>query len=229
MIDVRPRAEPVTAERSRRPTRTAATGTAPGAAARTRSPRRTTSGPRWTRSAPTCCRRATCATRSASCCSAGWTAAVGWTGWPSGSRGCAPRPGGAATSAAPSTRSGPPWTRPWPPSGRPWPAPTATTPASPRWSWTPCPDDVAGAVRALDPYALAVRRGPGHVPGDPGHAAPRGAGRPVRRDEAGPGVPGPRGDAAGQGHAGRPERAARRACPQRGHHRRVSRLHGQAR
>ena len=66
--------------------------------------------------------------------------------------GCGRRPGGAATSAAPWTRSGPRWTRRWPPSGRPWPAPRATTPGSPRWSWTPCPDDVAGAVRALEPY-----------------------------------------------------------------------------
>ena len=91
------------------------------------------------------------------------------------------------------------------------------------------PDDVAGAVRALAPLRLAVRRGAEPLPGHPGHAAARGAGRPVRRDEAGPGVGRSRGHAARQGHAGRPERAAGGARPAGGHRRPVSRLHGQAR
>ena len=91
------------------------------------------------------------------------------------------------------------------------------------------PDDVAGAVRALSDYQW---RSP----------EARQTYEPITQmlqrevlDAQFAGMkqalewPGPRGDAAGQGHARRPQRAAGRARPQRGHHRRVRRLHGQAR
>ena len=131
------------------------------------------------------------------------------------------RPGGAATSAAPSTRSGPRWTRRWPPSGRPWPGLDGDDARFAEMELDTLPDDVAGAVRALEPYPWRSPEAQATYEAIKRHAAARGAGRPVRRDEAGSGVPGSRGDAAGQGHAGRPERAARRARPQRGHHRRL--------
>ena len=91
------------------------------------------------------------------------------------------------------------------------------------------PDDVAGAVRALEPYPWRSDEARATYQAILDMLPPGGAGRPVRRDEAGAAVAGPRGDAAGQGHAGRPERPAGGARPQRGHHRRVPRLHGQAR
>ena len=54
---------------------------------------------------------------------------------------------------------------------------------------------------------------------DPADAPAGGAGRAVRRDEAGAVGRRPGGDAAGQGHAGRPQRPARGACAGRGHRR----------
>ena len=79
------------------------------------------------------------------------------------------------------------------------------------------PDDIAGAVRALDDYEWRSAEARGDLRGDQADAAARGAGRPVRRDEAGARGRRPGGDAGGQGHAGRPQRAARRARPRRGH------------
>ena len=85
------------------------------------------------------------------------------------------------------------------------------------------PDDVAGAVRALDSYPWRS---------DEARATYEAIKDMLRRevlDAQFAGLkqalesPGPGGDAAGQGHAGRPERAAGRARPQRGHHRRVRR------
>ena len=76
---------------------------------------------------------------------------------------------------------------------------------------------------------LDVARGAPDVRADQADAAARGARRAVRGDEAGPGEPGPRGHGPGQGHARRPQPAARQARPQRGHDRRLPRVHGQAR
>ncbi len=83
------------------------------------------------------------------------------------------------------------------------------------------PDDVAGAVRALEPYPWR---------NDEARATYQQILDMLRREvldaqfagmKQALAVARSRGDAAGQGHAGRPQRSARRARPQRGHHRRV--------
>ena len=121
-------------------------------------------------------------------------------------------PRAAATWAAPSTRSGPLSTRPWPPSRSGWPARTATTPGWPRWSWTTLPDDVAGRRPGAGGLRLALSRGA---------AAYEPIQQMLRREVLDAQFAGmkqalearPRGDAGGQGHAGRPQLAAGRARP----------------
>ena len=85
-----------------------------------------------------------------------------------------------------------------------------TTPASARPTLDALPGDTgAGRPRARR-LRLALARGGRDLRADPGPAAPRGAGQPVPRHEAGAGGRRPGGHAAGQGHAGRPQRRCSR-------------------
>ena len=102
-------------------------------------PRPSTCARRWIRSAPRCCRRATYGIAPATCGGAGSTAAVVWTGWPSG---CATARRGPA--------AGRPGRHPRPDPGRARPGPGRRTggagraadddgPDGPRWSSTRSP------------------------------------------------------------------------------------------
>ena len=142
-----------------RPTAGSATG--PGAVARTRSPRRTTSARPWTRSAATCWPAAACARRCASCCAAGWTGAAAWTSWPTGSAGCASRPDAAGDLGR---HAGPGPGRARPGAGRraghPRRPRTTTPPGWPRWSWPRCRTTWPGRSGRW-PTTTGSRRRPG--------------------------------------------------------------------